>query len=348
MVGMLSSLSLDSSTRPHITYFDMNQQRFKYAHLDSSTWSIETMDETEGRTSLILDSSNYPHIAYWQCCGEGGYTFYGGTSWQTEVFDRVDGLWLVSSLVLDSQGRPHIGYSGRTGVGVGSYQFPMRYAYLDETGWQTQTLPFEGHLFSLVLDHQDLPRIAYREAAAHPALVYAYYNGASWITETIAMDVGLVSASLALNRAGQPCVVYNGGKLRYVQRVGAEWQVQTIDQVHHDYSYPRLVLDSLDRPHVSYGATALRYAFYDGTQWQLETVDDTGEIGDPSSLVLDAAGYAHISYCSNSHLKYAYQGTQAVLPNAGGTVGLYEPIIVAAVILSIGLLLHRRGRDRSS
>ncbi len=342
LVGMASSLSLDSSAQPHITYFDMSQQRFKYAYMDGSTWAIETMDETEGRTSLVLDSSNRPHIAYWQCCGEGRYTFYDGTAWQTEVFDRIEGLWLVSSLVFDSQGRPHIGYGGRTGVGVGSYEFPMRYAYLGATGWQTQTLPVEGSLYDLVLDRQNFPHVVYLEDAVHPALVYAYYDGASWIIEPIPVRGKPISASLALDRAGQPHIVYSNGPLTYARRSGAEWQLQTVDDVFHEYSYPTLILDSLDRPHISYGTTALRYVYYDGIQWQAETVDAEGGI-EESSLALDAAGLVHISYRGDGQLKYAYQETRAILPNAGGPVGLYALAVGAAMVFSLGLLLHRRG-----
>ena len=61
--GTRSSLILDSSNNPHISYFDRTNYILKYAYKSGSDWFTETVDSTGGSagwysTSLALDSSN--------------------------------------------------------------------------------------------------------------------------------------------------------------------------------------------------------------------------------------------------------------------------------------------------
>ncbi len=65
--GAYTSLVLDSSGNPHISY--VTNRALKYAVLAESAWSIQTVDQTGNvgyltYTSLALDSSNNPHISY--------------------------------------------------------------------------------------------------------------------------------------------------------------------------------------------------------------------------------------------------------------------------------------------
>ncbi|MBD3400862.1 MAG: hypothetical protein GF399_11115, partial [Candidatus Coatesbacteria bacterium] len=62
-----SSLVLDSSGNPHISYFDSTNYDLKYAAWNGASWVIETVDSTGdvGRyTSLALDSYGSPSISY--------------------------------------------------------------------------------------------------------------------------------------------------------------------------------------------------------------------------------------------------------------------------------------------
>ena len=64
---MYTSLALDSSDNPHISYYDNTNYDLKYAWYDG-TWHTETVDSTGGvgrYTSLALDSSDNPHISYY-------------------------------------------------------------------------------------------------------------------------------------------------------------------------------------------------------------------------------------------------------------------------------------------
>jgi hypothetical protein len=66
--GIHTSLALDASSYPHVSYYDYAYRDLKYAYRDGSGWHIETVDAVGwvGRhTSLALDGSGYPHISYY-------------------------------------------------------------------------------------------------------------------------------------------------------------------------------------------------------------------------------------------------------------------------------------------
>ncbi len=129
--GADTSLALDSSGNPRISYFDSTNRYIKYAWWDGSDWQIETVGEPENVgwfTSLALDSSGNPHISYYDAPnGDLKYAYWDGSDWQVEAIDFVGTYtfwWRHSSLALDSSDNPHISYYDNTNE-------DLKYAYWD-------------------------------------------------------------------------------------------------------------------------------------------------------------------------------------------------------------------------
>jgi len=67
-VGKCTSIALDTSGKPHISYFNETNDDLKYAAFDGASWNIATVDSTGDVgewTSIALDANDYPHISYY-------------------------------------------------------------------------------------------------------------------------------------------------------------------------------------------------------------------------------------------------------------------------------------------
>ena len=308
-VGECTSVALDSSGNPHISY--NGNADLKYARWDGAAWQIETVDSAGGSyTSLALDSSNRPHISY---CGNSDlkYARWNGSSWQIETVDSAGDVGWFTSLALDDSDYPHISYWDSTND-------DLKYARWNGSSWQIETVDSAGFVdryTSLALDSSGYPHISY----GYLDLMYARWNGSSWQVETVDTvgDVGLWT-SLALDSSGRPHISYHdwtNGCLKYARWDGAAWQIETVDSSWSVGRYTSLALDSNDYPHISYhdwDNDDLKYARWNGSSWWIQTV---GDVGWYTSLALDSSGNPHISYYdeNNNNLKYAYwEGGPAV------------------------------------
>jgi len=167
---------------------------------------------------------------------------------------------------------------------------------------------------SLELDSGGRPHIGY--SWGHPArdVRYAWFDGNSWISETVdsAGSVGQWT-SLQLDAADRPHMVYLDTThldLRYAYHDGTAWITTTVDSVDRVGRFASLSLDAADRPHIAYLDESnwnLKYAHYDGAKWQIEIVDTLYLPGWYTSIAVDADDQPHIAYHDRiqGSLKYA-------------------------------------------
>ena len=184
-VGEYSSLALDSTGNPRISYYDESNKDLKYAAWDESRWVITTVDGT-----------NYKK-------GQKGCNWDGDHGRNQDKSIKVG---KYSSLALDSTGNPRIGYYDESNKN-------LKYASWDGSRWVITTVDSSkrvGEFASLKLDANGDPRISYYDAS-HSDLKFAGWNRTTsrWVTETVDSSgkVGSFS-SLALDSRGNPGISY--------------------------------------------------------------------------------------------------------------------------------------------
>jgi hypothetical protein len=329
MVGLYSSLVLDSAGRPHISYYDYGEDDLMYAYRGDSGWVTETVDYAGyygAYTSLALDSADRPHISYCECtndtcatCEDLRYAWHDGSIWHVEEAhtagtDNVGGHTSIA-LVAD---RPHISYYDFT-------HSALRYVYKDSGGtphWAMLDNSADVGQYTSLAIASGYRYISYFDDTANE-LKYAYYNGSSWTTQTLdsTTDTGYFS-SLALCTTYVPAApriaYWSNGDLKYAHKwFFGGWTFLTVNN--DSPGGVSLALDVNCQQHISYYDLLtgdLKYTYND-SGWHVETVDDDGDVWPyQSSLVLDSYGMPRISYYDDSHfgLSYAYKCHGTFLP----------------------------------
>ncbi len=323
IVGVFSSMALDSQGYPHISYAYSEDFEYdlKYACWTGSEWEIHTVDsegDVGSRPSIALDSQDFPHITYYEYIdyytGALKYAKWNGSEWEIQIVGSAAGIGEQSSIALDSQDHPHISFYGDSN---------LKYACWTGIEWEIQTVDseeFAGPHNFLVLDGDDYPHISYYVGGYTGDLKYACWTGSEWNIQTIDYYwfVGMFNC-IALDSEENPHISYAYDDypfqhLRYAQWTGGNWDIQTVDDNGHVGDENSLSIDSQDYPHISYYDDTngdLKYAHWTGSEWDIQVVDYQGKVGWYTSLALDNQDYPHISYyaISNQDLKYAWYGT---------------------------------------
>jgi len=311
-VGWYTSLALDSSGNPRISYMDWTNRHLKYAAKADGGWSNETVDSTYpvGEfTSLKLDLSGQPLISYYDGNrGNLSFAMKTGASWSTIIVDS-GGVGRYTSLAVDGTGNPRICYQDLLNA-------KLKYAVKTGDTWTNETVDNSGNVgayASLKLDNAGNPHISYYDGAKGD-LKYAVKSGGLWINQTVDStgNIGYYT-SIALDDSGNPHISYydfTNWDLKYATKTGSSWTKEIVDRTGNVGLFTSLAIDGSGNPHISYYDSTnghLKYATKAGNVWTNSTVDNAANVGMYTSLALDGGGNPRISYRDggNGNLKYA-------------------------------------------
>jgi len=337
--GKLTSLAMDSSSRPVIAYWPG-----KIAAWTGGSWAFDDFRPSGEPTglALALSSDGQPRVAYsWHWSmdifEENGLDFVerSAAGWQRTAL-YGGGVWVAigaPALALDAADAPQIAsgiYNEVSPPGGPPYSPPYSIVHFGRTpsGWARAPVDEPGYSddpprVSLALNQEGHPIVAYTAPSGN-TLKVASNSASGWQIE-IVDPAGGGDMSLALDAAGRPRMSYVGaGQLKYATRDPGGWRV--VNAAAGNFAQTSLALDASGYAHISAYDPAnadLVYAWQDAAGWHVEVVDSQGAVGQGNSLALTAAGQALISYydASNGDLKLAVRQ----LPKAGAAAHANVP-----------------------
>jgi hypothetical protein len=280
-------------------------------------WKFEQIGTGVIISVIEVDHNGFPHIVYYDLDkrDEVKYTFWDGSSWQTQLISR-SGYWYGRvDIGLDTKGNAHIVYSESPKNQPARFrQESLWYSVWEgKTRKNLQEIDKTYDIFevTIALDSRDYPHICYRYITlsgttfTDSSLRYAAWNGINWEKETIAAfavtNRGEKFPSIAVDKDDIPHVTFYDEPtevLRYAKRSDRLksdkthwWEDESVDFSSDGPTH--LCIDSNGFPHVSYNnpkEKQAKYARRDGKKWMKKTVEAYGE------FALDDNDTAYILY----------------------------------------------------
>lgn len=312
-VGKHTSIGIAFDNSVHISYYDEQYGRLKYAKtVDGVNWDIRVIDDYNDQgdtglwTSLAIDSYLVVHIAYKSA--KYDYLRYARIAPDgkiaTVTVDDSGNVGAFASLALDQSRRPHISY-----MEFGGGRYKLKYARLnsDYKTWTISTVDNSnvGMWTSIVVTGSGNPAISYYDVT-NGNLKYARWSSGNWGFQypDITGEVGLYT-SLAFDASGSPGISYyrlDTGEYKFVHwdSVQKKWVNYANINTSGDVGLSTSLAISKDGvPHISYySATTrqLKYARTFGDFWYKEIVPNGVQSGSFSSIVLKADHAPRIAY----------------------------------------------------
>jgi hypothetical protein len=183
VVGYDSSLALDSSGNPVVSYRYLNNGDLKVLHCndvncsggDESIESVDTAGRVGYDSSLALDSSGNPVVSYYDFTNGDLKVLHcndvncSGGDESIESVDTVDVVGIDSSLALDSSGNPVVSYT--TDFSYGDLKVlhcnDVNCSGGDESIESVDTADVVGYFSSLALDSSGNPVVSYLDFTNH-------------------------------------------------------------------------------------------------------------------------------------------------------------------------------------
>ena len=309
-VGKYTSITTDANRKVHISYYDITNQKLKYATNLSGSWVVTPVanaPSTADGTSIAIDTNGKVHIAYEGTNGALMYATNSSGSWVPTVVQ--DSAWLSDvSMALDSNNKVHISYLFTS----------LKYATNSTGSWATSIIvnggnpPLPAYSTSIDLDSNNKVHICYYDDSSPDSIKYITNASGSWqITQidTIGLAAGW-ETSLVVDSSNKVHISYydwTNDALKYATNSSGTWQTYTIDSTSGNVWYAAITVDSSKYVHISYNSNiGLMYATNSSGSWAVSKVDEAWT-GSYSSIAIDTGGGVHISYHDGGHdsLKYA-------------------------------------------
>ncbi len=344
-VGDYTSLALDASGNPVVSYWDWGNDDLKVLHCNDpncsggneSTTSPDTVGRVGEHTSLALDGSGNPVVSYFDNTGDDLNVLHcndancsGGDESITSP-DTAGNVGEFTSLVLDGSGNPVVSYYDRTN----GDRKVLRCSAPGCTGIISASPDTGGDVgwyTSLALDSSGYPVVSYFDFT-NGDLKVLHCSGPtcdqpipnSITSPDTAGDVGAFT-SLALDGNGYPVVSYydstnKGLKVLHCNDAncaGSDESITSPDTAGSVGGYTSLALDGSGNPVVSYHdfdnfdlkVLHCNDPNCSGGDESITSPDTTGDVGRHPSLALDGSGYPVVSYLdfSNDDLKVLHCG----------------------------------------
>ena len=334
VVGYYTSLALDASGNPVVSYYHGGAGDLKMLHCGNPTCSASNIiasPDTPGivglHTSLALDAAGNPVVSYTSYditgtlkvlhCGNPSCTAGNTIASPDPPSDVVLGL----SLVLDADGNPVVSYYDDTNDDLKVLHCGNPSCTSDNTIASPDVLGFSGAYSSLALDAAGNPVVSYFRTGDLRVLHCGNPACTSGNTTTSPDTAGLVGehTSLALDPDDRPVVSYRDQTNDHLKVLYCGNSTCTSgniiaspDTTGQVGLYTSLALSASGNPIVSYydaGNGDLK-VLHCGNPWcgagnTVTSPDGAGDVGSYTSLILDALGNPIISYhdATNGDLK---------------------------------------------
>ena len=167
--GLFTSIAVDSTGIPHISYYDFDQKNLRYAKRVGNGWTKETIDspgDVGQCTSIAVGADGSRHIAYYDASNMNLKYAVSQNGWTKMIVDSQGDVGLNPSLALDSGGMPHLSYYDATNQ-------TLKYAkrgFFAPGGWIKETVDSTGNAgrySSISLDAGGHVHICYYDELNH-------------------------------------------------------------------------------------------------------------------------------------------------------------------------------------
>ncbi len=336
--GQYTSVVLDDSGRPWISYYDANNGWLMCAHWTGTAWDIDTVDDSGNvgmYSNIALDKAGYPHIVYFD---DGNtrlkHAWWTGAFWKTETVNDPNsndyGYWC--DIAIDSLNRIWVSYYDADN---------KRLMCARKVGavWDTIYIVVEafgppvGEYSSICIDTSNNPHISYYHQIN--GLSHAWWDGSKWQAQQVDFAGGYYTSIIASECDTLHISYYNPSSrdLKYAKGYYSSgswgWTTQVVDTQGDVGKWTSIAVCG-NSPHISYyDATnlCLKYAHFENGSWEIEVVDSP-KVGEYTSIALDTNGLPCISYYDGGSewLKFA---RLLIRPEVDSTSPLHNEVNVS-------------------